>query len=144
MEARLFEEINAEMDKSHVQHYISYLHGSLQAGETVLLDQECLLTANLCSNVAKIIRKQESPFSGFIVNFYVFPRPNGIEVPCLPVPWKRTYVGFPTQEVIQSQYVFAVPGGRLQALVYCINKDDIILGRKAFCIRMLDCFFVPV
>ena len=37
METLSFEEINAEMDNSHIQHYISSLHGSLNAGEAVLL-----------------------------------------------------------------------------------------------------------
>jgi hypothetical protein len=91
MEVRSFEEINEVMDTSPIQHYISSLHAhdSVNAGEAVLLDEEFLLPADLCSKVATIIRKQESP-SGFIVNFYVFPRPNGIEVPRLPIPRKRT------------------------------------------------------
>jgi hypothetical protein len=76
-----FEEINEVMNSSPIQHYISSLHGSVNAGEAVLLDEEFLLP-----KVATIIRKQESP-SGFIVNFYVFPRPNDIEVPRLPIPW---------------------------------------------------------
>jgi hypothetical protein len=74
MEVRSFEEINEVMDSSPIQHYISSLHGSVNAGEAVLLDKEFLLPADLRSKVATIVRKQESP-SGFIVNFYVFPRP---------------------------------------------------------------------
>ena len=89
MEVGSFEEINEVMDSSPIQHYISSLHGHVNAGKAVLLDEEFLLPADLCSKVATIIRKQESP-SGFIVNFYVFPRPNGIEVPRLPIPRKRT------------------------------------------------------
>jgi hypothetical protein len=135
MEVRLLEEINAVMDNSPMQHYVSSLHGSVNAGEAVLLDKEILLPADLCSKVATIIRKQESP-SGFIVNFYVFPRPNGIAVPPLPIPWKRTYVGFPVQEDIQTQYLSVVPESRFQALVYLIREGEILSGRKAFCIGM--------
>jgi hypothetical protein len=141
MEALSFEEINAGMDNSPIQHYISSLHGSVNPGEAVLLDEEVFLPADLRSIVATIIRKQESP-SGFLVNFYVFPRPNGIEVPRLPIPRKRTYVGFPAQEVIQTQYVAAVPEAKLKALVYFIGENDILSGRKAFCIGMPDCLFV--
>jgi hypothetical protein len=141
MEALSFEEINAGMDNSPIQHYISSLHGSVNPGEAVLLDEEVFLPADLRSIVATIIRKQESP-SGFLVNFYVFPRPNGIEVPRLPIPRKRTYVGFPAQEVIQTQYVAAVPEAGLKALVYFIGENDILSGRKAFCIGMPDCLFV--
>jgi hypothetical protein len=83
MEVRSFEEINEVMDSSPIQHHISSLHGYVNAGGAVLLDEEFLLPANLRSKKATIIHKQESP-SGFIVNFYVFPRPNGIEVPHLP------------------------------------------------------------
>jgi hypothetical protein len=38
---------NAEMDNSHIQHYLSSLHGSLNAGEAVLLDKEFLITDDL-------------------------------------------------------------------------------------------------
>jgi hypothetical protein len=63
-------------------------------------------------------------------------RPNDIQVPHLPVPRKITYIGFPTQEIIQ-------PGDGLQALVYLMNKDDdILVGQKAFCIGMSDCSFL--
>jgi hypothetical protein len=58
MQACLFEEFNAVMGKSHIQHYISSLHGSLKAGEAVLLEQEFVLTANRCSNLATTVRKQ--------------------------------------------------------------------------------------
>jgi hypothetical protein len=57
MEVRSFEEINEVMDSSPIQHYISSLRGSVHAGEAVLLDEEFLLPANLCSKVATIIRK---------------------------------------------------------------------------------------
>jgi hypothetical protein len=140
MEVRLFEEINAVMDNSPIQHYISSLCHSVNAGEAVLLDEEFLLPANLRSKVATIIRKQESP-SGFIVNFYVFSRPNGIEVTRLPIPRKRTYIGFPAQKVIQTQYLSVVTEGRFKALVYIIREGEILLGRKAFCIGMSDRFF---
>jgi hypothetical protein len=141
MEVRSFEEINAVMDNSPMQHYVSSLNGSVNAGEAVLLDEEFLLPADLRSKVATIIRKQESP-PGFIVNFYVFPRPNAIAVPRLPIPRKRTYVGFPVQEVIQTQYLSMVPESRFQALVYLIREGEILSGRKAFCIGMSDCFFL--
>jgi hypothetical protein len=61
------------------------LYGSLNAGEAVLLDTEYLLMDRLCSNVTAILQKQLSPFSSFIDNFYVLPRPDGIQVP-----WNRT------------------------------------------------------
>jgi hypothetical protein len=38
---RSFEEINAEMADSHIQHYISSLHGFVNAGEAIFLD-DCL------------------------------------------------------------------------------------------------------
>jgi hypothetical protein len=95
-EACSFEEINSEVDNSHIQHYISSLHGYLNTGEpAVLLGKEYLLIMDgLCSNGATILRKQQSPFSGFIVNFYVLPNPNGIQVSHLPVPSKKTCMGF--------------------------------------------------
>jgi hypothetical protein len=68
MEVRSFEEVNEVMDSSPIQHYISSLHSSVNAGETVLLHEEFVLPTDLPSKVATIIRKQESP-SGFIVNF---------------------------------------------------------------------------
>ena len=58
------------------------------------------------------------------------------------MPRKRTYVGFPTQEVLQTKYVSLVPEGSLQALAFMVNEDDILSGRKAFCIGMSDCFFL--
>ncbi len=58
METSSFEEMNAVMDNCHIQHYISSLHGSLKAGEAVLLDQEFVLTANRRSNLATTVRKQ--------------------------------------------------------------------------------------
>jgi hypothetical protein len=140
MEVCSFKEINQVMDNSPIQHYISSLHGSVNAGEAVLLDEEFLLPADLRSKVVTIIREQESP-SGLIVNFHVFPRPNGIENPRLPIPRKRTYVGFPAQEVIQTQYLYVVTEARFKTLVYFIREGEIILGQKAFCIGMLDCFF---
>ncbi len=141
MEARSFEEINAEVDNSPIQHYISSLRGYVNAGEAVLVDEEFLLPADLRSKFVTIIQKQEASPSWFIVNFYVFLRPNGIEVPRLPVPWKITYVGFPAQEVLQTQYLSVVPEARLQALVYFIREGEILSGWKAFCLGMSDCFF---
>jgi hypothetical protein len=47
MEALLFEEINAGMDNSPIQHYISSLHSFVNAGEAVLLDDKILLPADL-------------------------------------------------------------------------------------------------
>jgi hypothetical protein len=98
----------------------------------VLLDPAFFLTADHCSNVATVIQKQESPFSGFIVNFHVFLKPHGIEGPHLPIHQKGTYLGFPSQEVIQTQYMPAVTGGRLQALVYSISKMTLSWGRRLF------------
>jgi hypothetical protein len=89
------------------------------------LDQEVVLTIALHSKVAAVIRK-ESP-SCILVNFYVFPGKNGIQVPHLPIPRKRTYIGFPMQEVVQTKYVSVVLEDKLQALVYLINEDDILL-----------------
>ncbi len=45
--ARSFDEINAEMDNSPIQHYISSLHGYVNVGEAVLRDQEFLLPTDL-------------------------------------------------------------------------------------------------
>jgi hypothetical protein len=121
MEARSFEKINAEMHNLHIKHCIFSLHGSLNAGEVVLLDEEFLLKDDLRSNVATILRRKEGISflrRSFLVNFYVLPRPNDMQVPCLPVPRKRTYIGFPTQEVIQTKYVSAELEDRLQALGY--------------------------
>jgi hypothetical protein len=140
-EALSFKEIKADMDNLPIQHYVSSLHGSMNAGEAVLLEEKFLLPANLQSKVATIIQKEKS-HSGFVVNFYVFPRPNGIEVTHLPAPQKRTYIGFPAQEIIQTQYMSAVQEARLQALVYLIQEAEILLGWKALCIGILDCFFV--
>jgi hypothetical protein len=132
MEVRSFEEINEVMDSSPIQYYISSLHGSVNAGEAVLLDKELLLPADLPSKVATIIRKQESP-SGFIVNFYVFPSQMALKFPA--------YVGFSAQEVIQTQYLSVVSEVRFKTLVYLIREGAILSGRKAFCVRMSDCFF---
>jgi hypothetical protein len=94
-------------------------------GETVLLDQEVVLTTMvLCSKVVAVIRR-ESP-SSILVNFYVFPGENGIQVPHLPVPQKRTYNRFPTQEVVLCQCLLLVED-RLQALFF-INEYGILLG----------------
>jgi hypothetical protein len=141
MQTLSFEQIQAETKTLNLQqHYISSLQGSVYAGETVLLDEEVFLTVALRSKVAAVIRK-EAP-SHFLVNFYVFPGQDSIQVPRLPVPRKRTYIGFPTQEVLQTQYVSVVPEGSLQALAFLVNEDDILSGRKAFCIGMSDCFFL--
>ncbi len=140
METLSFEEIHAQTTLHLQQHYISSLQGSVFAGETVLLDEEVILTVALRSKVAAVLRK-ESP-SRFLVNFYVFPGQDGINVPRLPVPRKRTYIGFPTQEVLQTKYVSVVPEGSLHALAFLVNEDDILSGRKAFCIGMSDCFFL--
>jgi hypothetical protein len=78
-----------------------------------------------------IIGKQES-LSGFIINFNLFPKPNGIEVPCLPVPWKQTCIGFLAQEVIQTQYVSVVLEARLQALVCLTQEAEILSGPPWF------------
>jgi hypothetical protein len=77
MKTPYLEEINAEMDNSHIQHYISSLHGCLNAGEAVLLDTEVQVTDSLCSKVVMILQKQQSPSFGFLVNFHVFLRCNG-------------------------------------------------------------------
>jgi hypothetical protein len=140
METLSFEEIHAQTTLHLQQHYISSLQGSVYAGEIVLLDEEVILTVALRSKVAAVLRK-ESP-SHFLVNFYVFPGQDGINVPRLPVPRKRTYIGFPTQEVLQTKYVSVVPEGSVQTLAFLVNEDDILSGRKAFCIGMSDCFFL--
>jgi hypothetical protein len=44
MQSLPFEEINAVMDNSSIQHYVSSLHGSINAGEVVSLDVEVELT----------------------------------------------------------------------------------------------------
>jgi hypothetical protein len=84
METLSFEQLHAQMNNLNLQ----LLQGSFYAGEIVLLDQEVVLTVALLLQVAAVIRK-ESP-SGILVNFYDFPTENGIQVPHLPVPWKRT------------------------------------------------------
>jgi hypothetical protein len=55
-----------------------------------------------------------------------------IQVPWLTVPRKRTYIGFPTQEVLQTKYVLVVPDDRLQALALVVNENDVLSGQKAF------------
>jgi hypothetical protein len=94
MESRSFEEIDAEMDQPHIQHYISSLHGCVNAGDAVLLDDEIEVTDSLRSKVVTIIQKQESPSSGFLINFYIFPsQENCITVPRISIPPKLTYIG---------------------------------------------------
>ena len=140
MESLTFEELHAQITAVPLQqHYIPSLHGSLYAGETVLLDEEVILNSLLRLKVAAKIRK-ELP-SGFLVNYYVNPDQNGIQVPDLPVPRKRTYIGFPTQEVVQTTYVSVLPEERVLGLAYLIDENDILSGRKAFCIGMSDYFF---
>ena len=56
MEVRSFEEINEMMDSSPIQHYISSLHGSVNAGEAVLLDKEFLLSKLRQSSVSRNLR----------------------------------------------------------------------------------------
>jgi hypothetical protein len=141
MQTLSFEQIQAETKTLNPQpHYISSLQGSVYAGETVLLDEEVVLTVALRSKVAAVLRKEAA--SHFLVNFYVFPGQDSIQVPRLPVPRRRTYIGFPAQEVLQTKYVSVVPEGSLQALAFLVNEEDILSGRKAFCIGMSDCFFL--
>jgi hypothetical protein len=90
------------MDNSHVQHYISSLHGYLNAGEAVMLDKEFQVTNNLCLKVTMILGKQECPSSGLIINLYVFPRQNGIQVPWITAPRKRMYIRYPSEKVLQT------------------------------------------
>jgi hypothetical protein len=92
MQTLSFEEINAVMEDPHIQHYISSLHGCINAGKVVWLNVEVELTISLRSKVASILRKQELPSSGFLSNFYVAPRKNGIIVPQVSIPWKRMYI----------------------------------------------------
>jgi hypothetical protein len=140
MQTLSFEELHAQTNNLHLeQHYVASLQGSVFVGETVVLNEEVVLTTQLRSKVATVIRK-EAP-SSFLVNFYVFAGQD-IQVPRLPVPRKRTYIGFPSQEVLQTNYVSVVPEDRLQDLALLVNEDDVLSGRKAFCIGMLDCFFL--
>jgi hypothetical protein len=54
---------------------------------------------------------------------------NGIQVPRLPVPRKRTYIGFPHQEVVQTKYVsWWRMEDRLQALAFLIKDDNTLWG----------------
>jgi hypothetical protein len=53
-----FKEINAVMDDSHIQYYVSSLHDCIKAGKVVLLDAD--------SKVLTILRKQEFPSSIFL------------------------------------------------------------------------------
>jgi hypothetical protein len=55
MEQRSFEEINAVMNSSHIQHYISSLKGCLNAGEAVLLNEDVELAEGLNSMVTTIL-----------------------------------------------------------------------------------------
>jgi hypothetical protein len=140
MEALLFEEINAKMDNSPIQHYVSSLYGSVNAGEAALLDKEYLLPANFWSNVATIIQKQESP-SGCIIKFYVFPRLNGIEVPCLfnsleeNLHWLSSPGGYS-----DSIHVYA-SRSQTKSLLYLIQEGDILSGQKAFA---LECWIASL
>jgi hypothetical protein len=140
IETRCFEEIQIETQNNwHLQHYIASLNGSVDAGEAVLLIEEVKLNDTLRSKVATIVRKESS--SALLVNFYVFPKQNSIQVPSLPVPRKRTYVGYPT-EVLQTSYVSVLSEDRIQALAYLIHEDDILSGLKAFSIGMSNVFFL--
>jgi hypothetical protein len=142
METRTFEGINAEMDQPHIQHYIPSLHGCIGARDAVLLDKEVQLTDGLRSKVATIIRKHESHPASFLVNFFVFPsRDNGILVPPISVPRKRTYIGYPSEEVLQTVYVSVLSSERLVGVAFLIGEADILSGRKAFGVGMVDCFF---
>jgi hypothetical protein len=77
-----------------------------------------------------IIRKDDR-CGGFLVNYYVCPRRNDIEVPAPPVPRKRTYIGFPAAEVIQTVYVSVLQDEKLLVgLAYFIAENDILSGRK--------------
>jgi hypothetical protein len=69
METLSFEQqLHAQTNNLHLQqYYIPSLQGSVYVGETVLLDQEVVLTVALCSKVVTVIGK-ESP-SGVLVNF---------------------------------------------------------------------------
>ena len=144
METRSFEEINAEMADLHIQHYISSLHGCVNAGEAIFLDEEVEVTDRLRSSVVRILRKQKSPSSaGFLVNFYVFPsRQNGITVPRIYLPRKRTYIGYPSVEVVQTSYVSVIKEERLVRVAYLVGEADILSGRKAFAVGMVDCLFL--
>jgi hypothetical protein len=97
--------------ENSIQHYISCLRGSLNTGETstVLLDGEFQLTNDLCSKVATILQKQESPFSGFLVVFYAFPSQNVIQVPWITTPRKRKYTGYFTEDFLQTTYMSVLP-----------------------------------
>jgi hypothetical protein len=53
----------------------------LNTGEAVLLDAKVQFNVCLGAKVVTILRKQEFPPSGFLVNYYVSPRQNGIVVP---------------------------------------------------------------
>jgi hypothetical protein len=57
LEAHLFKEITAGMDNSPIQRYDSSLHGSVNTGEAVLLEEELLLPIYVWSKVATIIPK---------------------------------------------------------------------------------------
>jgi hypothetical protein len=75
MQTLSFKDINAVMDDSHIQHYVSLLQG-----EGVLLDVEIQLTVGLRLQVVTIFRKQQFPSFSFLVNYYVSPWPNGISI----------------------------------------------------------------
>jgi hypothetical protein len=90
MEALPFQEIKAEMDNSPIQHYVSCLHGSVNAGKAVLCEEEFLPPPIFDPKMQGSSQKQESS-SRFIFNFHGFPRPNGIGVPRLPTERKFTY-----------------------------------------------------
>ena len=138
MEEQTFEEINAAMDSPHILHYVSSVKGCLSAGEAVFLDEEFTLQDGLKSKVAMILRKQDL---GFLVNFYLLPTSNAIPVPRMMAPRKRTYIGYPSQELLQSTYVGVVVEERVVGMAYLIGEADILSGRKAFGVGMVDCFF---
>jgi hypothetical protein len=58
---RSFEKMNAEKHNSQSQTYTFSLHGSLEAGEVVLLDEQFLLQDDFRLNVATILQRQKSP-----------------------------------------------------------------------------------
>jgi hypothetical protein len=114
MESHSFEEINAEMDNPYIQHYISSLHGCLNTGEALLLDEEIGVTKDgLRLKAVTILQKQESPSSGFLTNFYIFlSQQNDISVPQLSITQKWMYTIYPYEEVLQMTYVHVCVVGR--------------------------------
>jgi hypothetical protein len=76
-----------------------------------------------------------------LTNFYLHPRSNDILVPWMRAPRKCTCIGYPSKKLLQSTYEAVLPEERCVGVAYLICEANILSGRKAFGVSMVDCFF---